>query len=1286
MARLKMYQKSQKPNAGEENTLKHLKSRLMSAMSMLLVAALLLSTVSYAWLTMSVAPEVTGVTTNIGSNGSLEIALLTTETRQDLSKIKTTFGNSLAMDNPSANNTWGNILDLSYSSYGLNNIALLPARLNIQQANNKFSVDSGLLSVPTYGFDGRIVSLSNDTVSAIYGEKGFATVLGQQDYGVRAIGTVDGLTVQSSALALAKSNITTYTNGALSAVKSTLSTNGSALFSMIIKKMNDSATYGEDDVKTIKSMISGLQSASNYIDLALRQGMLAVAASEIADEKEFELARTMILDQSRELSDIIEDVKDYVKIPDTFNDWVEKSASIKNNLNLATTKCDELSGESISWDEIKGALSTLIDTDSAYVNGKKINEWTKENYGSLLGGEIVVTLPPKSGVFADIADFAGNYEVNTDSATIKTASTESPAYLKALATMVNGLDAASGGSNAQVVLTAMYGYALDMAFRCNADLSDLLLQTSPEQRVYEDSTAASTLGGGSYMEFTRNGDELMDILRLIDAVRVAFIDDQGEVLGIAKPNTSNREFTETSVKAALYLYDFTIDEDGALNMGERKLTDNVITALEKNTAKAVTVVVWLDGDIVDNTVVSANETALSGKLNLQFSSSADLVPAENEALKNLAVTKTELQETMEAEERFYKLGQGTYTTASWSAYAKAYSNAQTLLDSSDATQSQIYQASRELAVAKSGLKVVSKSTLADEINEIRELMGETTDPARYVVKIDGKYVGVDPYTLTQQSKKIADIYRVDYENNLRDEGNDLKTPIYTDESWQNLAAALYEAEVVNLDPKATDEQINTAITNLANAQKSLQFAAIFIPYDYNDTLYYFAVSDVKDTYGKWYDSNFKRIVADVKILELDAYAEPADIAYLDGNGYISDELKYYVPSAKLYDTYYPSLKNDEIIGIKWLLPDAFVEGANQAKIEKLRSLIEQAGEYSWSGKDNDINAAEAAIEAYDELEKLEKKNDGKVESEYLKQIENVLKDVDGAISKLTIGLRQAMDKKAEDDAQKHLTYEQRSMLTVGIKRGNDALAALNDEIAELKAKKAELESAADETSKIAEQIKDKEDQKKALEEAIKAAQEILDKDNEGTISQDEATEKLKTLNEELKKAGQTEVTVEEDVLYSIPVGSEMYELVYEYYLPKLWLTEERGEAELKAVILTQNGVVYTLNETVTIYSKAAGVKISEDSVKLAVDGQIELSAELFAREIDEGDVSKFLPVEEEIKEYRWSSEDRNVVAVSDMYSADCQIVARAIGTTKINLTVVTKQGNTYTCSITVVVE
>ena len=49
--------------------------KLYAAVCMVLVAALLVSATSYAWLVLSQAPEVSNVTTTIGANGNLEIAL-----------------------------------------------------------------------------------------------------------------------------------------------------------------------------------------------------------------------------------------------------------------------------------------------------------------------------------------------------------------------------------------------------------------------------------------------------------------------------------------------------------------------------------------------------------------------------------------------------------------------------------------------------------------------------------------------------------------------------------------------------------------------------------------------------------------------------------------------------------------------------------------------------------------------------------------------------------------------------------------------------------------------------------------------------------------------------------------------------------------------------------------------------------------------------------------------------------------------------------------------------------
>ena len=53
-----------------------IKSKLMAAVAMLLVASFMVVSSTYAWFTLSTAPEITGVKTSVGANGNLEIALL----------------------------------------------------------------------------------------------------------------------------------------------------------------------------------------------------------------------------------------------------------------------------------------------------------------------------------------------------------------------------------------------------------------------------------------------------------------------------------------------------------------------------------------------------------------------------------------------------------------------------------------------------------------------------------------------------------------------------------------------------------------------------------------------------------------------------------------------------------------------------------------------------------------------------------------------------------------------------------------------------------------------------------------------------------------------------------------------------------------------------------------------------------------------------------------------------------------------------------------------------------
>ncbi len=154
--------------------------KLYAAVAFLLISAVLLVQVAYAWLTLSSAPQVSDASAQVSGNGSLEIALLNGETAANLSLIRSGMG---ASDLTVANTTWGNLVDLNSPSYGLQQVVLHPAVLN--EADGIIS--DQILGVPILGADGRIVETSTDTQCRIYSADNRFEDFG---YGVRAIGTL----------------------------------------------------------------------------------------------------------------------------------------------------------------------------------------------------------------------------------------------------------------------------------------------------------------------------------------------------------------------------------------------------------------------------------------------------------------------------------------------------------------------------------------------------------------------------------------------------------------------------------------------------------------------------------------------------------------------------------------------------------------------------------------------------------------------------------------------------------------------------------------------------------------------------------------------------------------------------------------------------------------------------------------------------------------------------------------------------------------------------------------
>ena len=169
----------------------HVKEKLFITGLGLLMATVMTVSVSFAWIMLSVAPEVSSINTTLASNGSLEIALSNDKgTDPEESDIDE---QALPSDKLSATNVqWGNLVSLNDPSYGISDLTLRPAQLNTG------ALGTSPLWAASYGEDGRITGLGSKFVYAKYDpiQKQF---MASADFGVRAISSYKTLTTESTA-------------------------------------------------------------------------------------------------------------------------------------------------------------------------------------------------------------------------------------------------------------------------------------------------------------------------------------------------------------------------------------------------------------------------------------------------------------------------------------------------------------------------------------------------------------------------------------------------------------------------------------------------------------------------------------------------------------------------------------------------------------------------------------------------------------------------------------------------------------------------------------------------------------------------------------------------------------------------------------------------------------------------------------------------------------------------------------------------------------------------------
>ena len=702
-----------------------IKTKLMAAICMLMVSVIMMVSTTYAWFTLSTAPEVTGINTAVGANGNLEMALMPADA---IAQAANNFGiTSEAGDSTKAANlkniTWGNLVDVSENTfYGMNNITLYPAALNVvEDGSANGALAEAMLKTPAYGADGRVSELKADTVTSLY-DTNTENFPQKEGLGVRAVGNASGMTDRQLAYRNARSAANTAMAMAKTLSSQSLNTNGASLANIAMNHATSPDNkHTQEEVQSLLNIVYDLTGTTGenaktgvlqYIENAYLNYIVALGASQasvaVMDDDTFATFKTAITGAADVYAAVDLCANYGVTLPATITGPVDQLEATKATVLSAKTELEELKAggsDAIEWADLSPALNELANINTMQVNGIPVPE-VKENIqtliNSVMSGEgINVVIATGGGVYADVADHCGNFnasialekvaygglEVGPVTARMATATTVSPVYLNTLGVAVEAAGAPTGAGGQTMPISDFYGYIIDLAFRTNAAESNLLLQTEAADRIYNNNGAdATTMGAGSTMTFVSTTTDFSadQMKELMGAIRVVFFDPmQGnKVLGYAKLDMANATVTGgNTVTASLYLYTTvaasttyeaataeqitagkagsiklytetetegtktytevtdltTIVDDGdyfvqnATAATERFLTgtDAKITALTQNTATAVSALVYLDGENVGNDDVAATAaTSMNGTMNLQFASSANLVPME----------------------------------------------------------------------------------------------------------------------------------------------------------------------------------------------------------------------------------------------------------------------------------------------------------------------------------------------------------------------------------------------------------------------------------------------------------------------------------------------------------------------------------------------------------------------------------------------------------------------------------------------------------------------------------
>lgn len=530
--------------------LPRMKEKVIAALSLLVVAAVMMTSTTYAWIVLSTNPEVKGLQTTIAANGNLEIALASGETISAPANSQVGDG---ALELLQKNITWGNLVNLGDPAYGLEHIVLRPASLNTN------SLLESPLYAAKYGEDGRVEVLDSDFAYAYWDQDTFSADPLKFKYGVRAISSVTYGQAPGQNLALAdavskadqstkQAQSSMHTLSQHDALQDLVGLMGAYVQAQIDEKLNGSEPFinvTPDQIESMCYLMSELQSSIELSATALADiyNMEMLRRSDQAFVSENKFTGEYLLTETQA------NIQNKLKLKNSANELVVQPSMLSYLWQLRTdyntvvadlavletyrgrddVKYRNLNGT--TYPTVETQVNHIVDVGTCTINGTAIGSLSMSNIGSLTGSGTKPIVIHK-GIIQRMDKFTGaQIESKSLTVTIKVLGMNNNATGKATtnatgpyvlpAEQENALSGDTSHKGTNPIAADTFGLALDFWVRTNATYSQLTLQGAPVYETHEEVVTA-TIDGTVYTLYTVtatvNGEEVSEIAYEKDGV------------------------------------------------------------------------------------------------------------------------------------------------------------------------------------------------------------------------------------------------------------------------------------------------------------------------------------------------------------------------------------------------------------------------------------------------------------------------------------------------------------------------------------------------------------------------------------------------------------------------------------------------------------------------------------------------------------------------------------------------------------------------------------------------